>query len=157
MRLTHLKFGTSALTEYTRERRQQTCASSHTCAVCTTHYGNQARQLGAGIRREIRPRWHGSFNEALSRKSRAEASFILCHFSNNVCACGCVCQHISLSAGKRGCFPSSTPPPRPSLRAQASACTASGCQWDSRHSSERLQKRTRSLTHLHTPTRRHCF
>lgn len=116
MCLTHSKFITSALTEYTCGRRQQTCLNSHTCAVCTTHYGNEARQLSAGIRREIRPRWHGSFNEVLSRKSRAEAAFILCHVSNNVCACVCtsVCASTSLCLqGNRGVFP--FPPPHPVL------------------------------------------
>lgn len=70
------------------------CLYLHTCTVCITHYGNHAplhKQLGAGIREEIRPCWHGSFNEALSRKSRSEAAFILCHFSNNVCRLVCLC------------------------------------------------------------------
>lgn len=139
MCLTHAQFTMSALTEYTRKTRQPTCWYSHTCAVCTTHYGNQAQQLGAGIRREIRPRWHGSFNEVLSRKSRSEAAFILCHFSNNVCRrvrmCACVCVRVCASTslclqGNRGVFPFLPPPPSflPSAHKPLHACMASGCQ-----------------------------
>lgn len=76
------------------QNTQATCLYLHTCTVCVAHYGNHAplhKQLGAGIRGEIRPCWHGSFNEVLSRKSRSEAAFILCHFSNNVCRLVCVC------------------------------------------------------------------
>lgn len=127
--LTHAQFTMSALTEYMCKTRQPTCWYLHTCAVCTTHYGNQAQQLGAGIRREIRPRWHGSFNEVLSRKSRSEAAFILCHFSNNVCrhvrmcACVCVCVPAHLFVCREtGVFSHFSPHPRPSLRARASAC-----------------------------------
>lgn len=81
-------------TKYMCKTHKPACLYLHTCRVCIAHYGNHAplhKQLGAGIRGEIRPCWHGSFNEALSRKSRSEAAFILCHFSNNVCRLVCVC------------------------------------------------------------------
>lgn len=93
--------------------------------MCIAHYGNHAplhKRLGAGIREEIRPCWHGSFNEALSRKSRSEAAFILCHFSNNVCRLVrvCVCASTSLCLqGNRGVFPIFF---FSLLRAHASAC-----------------------------------
>lgn len=130
-------------TEYMCKTHKPACLYLHTCTVCIAHYGNHAplhKQLGAGIRGEIRPCWHGSFNEALSRKSRSEAAFILCHFSNNVCrlVCVCVCVPAHLFVCREtGVFSqffffSSAHMP-------LHACMALGCQWDSWCSSKTLQ------------------
>lgn len=117
------------------------CLYLHTCTVCIAHYGNHAplhKQLGAGIRGEIRPCWHGSFNEGLSRKSRSGAAFILCHFSNNVCRLVCVpahlfvCRETGVFSRFFFFFPSSAHMP-------LHACMALGCQWDSWCSSKKLQ------------------
>lgn len=106
--------------------KKPACSYLHTCAVCIAHYGNHAplhKQLGAGIREEIRPCWHGSFNEALSRKSRSEAAFI------QQCAQACVrvCASTSLCLqGNGGVFPFFFFPS--SVHMPLHACMALGCQ-----------------------------